>query len=112
MPGIEPIGLCAAVTNGTAPRAEKAPRLSLDEKNDREIVMSAKSLLDRSEVLPDEETAPTLTQRALAIVDEALADYAGRQLISGDEVIDRLLDLRNALAAESLLHDLDALEAL
>ena len=74
--------------------------------------MSAKSLLDRSEALPDKEIAPSLAQRALAIVDAALAAYAGRQLISGDEVIDRLLDLRNALAAESVLHDLDALETL
>ena len=74
--------------------------------------MSAKSLLDRSEPLTPEERAPAFAQRALAIVDEALAAYAGRQLISGDEVMDRLLDLRSALAAELLLDELNTLEPL
>jgi len=72
--------------------------------------MSAKSLLDRSETLPGEEIAPPLAERVLAIVDATLAAFAGRQLISGEEVVDRLLDLRNALAAESLLDDLDPLD--
>ena len=98
------------MTKGTAPGPLDAPRLGLDETNDGEIVMATKSLLDRAEPLAAEETVPAFAQRALAIVDEALAAYAGRQLISGDEVMDRLLDLRNALAAAGALAELEALD--
>ena len=48
------------------------------------------------------------TDPALAVVDEALMDFVGRTLVSGDEVVDRLLDLRNALVAATLLRELDA----
>ncbi|MFZ4584729.1 MAG: hypothetical protein ACOYNI_05810 [Acidimicrobiia bacterium] len=36
-----------------------------------------------------------------AMIDEALERFAGRGLISGDEIVDFLLDLRSAAAAEA-----------
>jgi len=71
--------------------------------------MQAQTTLDRSE-LPPPTAAPPANAWALGLVDEALAGYAGRSLISGTDVIDRLLDLRNALAAEWVLQGLEALE--
>ncbi len=46
---------------------------------------------------------------AVAIIDEALLVFAGRALVSGDEVVDRLLDLRGALVAATSLRELDEL---
>ena len=47
---------------------------------------------------------------AVAIIDDALMAFAGRALVSGDEVVDRLLDLRNALIAATLLRTLDTVD--
>jgi hypothetical protein len=44
---------------------------------------------------------------AVSLVDDALVAFARRDLVSGDEVVDRLLDLRNALIAAALLHELE-----
>ena len=43
---------------------------------------------------------------ALAIVDDALTEFAGRRLITGHEVVNSLLDLRNALEAATPLGQL------
>ena len=45
----------------------------------------------------------------VAIIDEALLAFVGRALVSGDEVVDRLLDLRGALVAATSLRELDEL---
>jgi len=68
------------------------------------------SLLDRTNPIVDEDdTASVCPDPALAIVDEALSRFACRALISGDEVVDSLLDLRNALVTATLLRDLDTI---
>ncbi len=65
-------------------------------------------LLDRK-ALPatsaDEEVGNEVDP-ALAIVDHAIATYAARSLVSGQEVVDFLLDIRNALSTEALLRQL------
>lgn len=66
------------------------------------------SLLDHSEAgAVDETMKPTDRDPAADIIDAALVEFAGRSLISGDEVVDRLLDLRSALAAATLLRELE-----
>jgi hypothetical protein len=71
--------------------------------------MARWTLLDRNAPTADEtELSTPTTDPTLAIVDEALLAFVGRALVSGDEVVDRLLDLRGALAAATLLRDLDS----
>jgi len=70
--------------------------------------MARWTLLDRNAPTVDEAAVSTpMTDPALAIVDEALLAFVGRALVSGDEVVDRLLDLRGALVAVTLLRELD-----
>ena len=59
------------------------------------------------------EPAPEVTDAdpVVAVVDEALMSFAGRALVSGDEVVDRLLDLRNALVSATLLRELETSDA-
>ncbi len=67
----------------------------------------ARALLDRNDATLDEDPGAPGADGAIAIVDEALMAFVGRTLVSGDEVVDRLLDLRNALvSATTLLPDL------
>jgi hypothetical protein len=68
----------------------------------------ARALLDRNEATLDGDPAVTDADGAVAIVDEVLMAFVGRSLVSGDEVVDRLLDLRNALVSATLLRELDA----
>jgi len=73
--------------------------------------MARWSLLDRNDpTAVDEGPVEGLPQPAVAIVDEALSTFVGRALVSGDEVVDRLLDLRSALVAATLLRELDERE--
>ena len=75
-----------------------------------ETVMSFWSLLDRTEPIVDEgDAVPVCPDPALVIIDEALSTFACRALVSGNEIVDRLLDLRNALVAATLLRDLEAI---
>jgi len=37
-----------------------------------------------------------------ALIDDALAQFGGRGLISGDEIVDFLLDLRSVATADDL----------
>jgi hypothetical protein len=53
--------------------------------------MTTTNLLDRDE--------PIVRDDAIAIVDAALVTFGSRSLVAGHEVVDQLLDLRNALAA-------------
>jgi hypothetical protein len=71
--------------------------------------MSRWSLLDRNVPKDSEQAAaPTVVvDPAFTIIDEALTAFAGRTLIAGDEVLDRLLDLRSALAAAMVLNELE-----
>jgi hypothetical protein len=74
---------------------------------DKEIIMSRRRLLERDELAPEPDIAAFEPDSTLAIVDTALASFAGRDLLSREEVVNRLLDLRNALAAEILLRELE-----
>jgi len=65
-----------------------------------------RALLDRNEATLDDGSAEPGTDDAVAIVDEALMTFVGRTLVSGDEVVDRLLDLRNALVSAMTLREL------
>jgi hypothetical protein len=70
--------------------------------------MSRWSLLDRkASTDTDQDVEPILIDPALVVLDEALVAFAGRTLVAGDEVVDRLLDLRSALAAATLLRELE-----
>jgi hypothetical protein len=70
--------------------------------------MSRWTLRDRSEpTLGPDDAAGTTTDPVLAIVDDALSLFAGRTLLAGSEVVDRLLDLRNALATATALRELE-----
>ena len=70
--------------------------------------MSRKTLPTLAEPAPAETRADVApAEPVLAIVDAALAAYAGRELISRDEVVNLLLDLRNALGAAMLLRELE-----
>ena len=66
----------------------------------------ARALLERNEATLDDGSAATGADGVVAIVDEALMAFVGRSLVSGDEVVDRLLDLRNALVSAMLLREL------
>jgi hypothetical protein len=66
----------------------------------------ARALLDRNEATLTYGSAMTDLDGAVAVVDDALMAFVGRTLVSGDEVVDRLLDLRNALVSATLLPDL------
>jgi len=63
-----------------------------------------RALLERNEAPLDDGSAATGGDGAVAIVDEALMAFVGRSLVSGNEVVDRLLDLRNALVSATSLH--------
>jgi hypothetical protein len=66
--------------------------------------------LDRkTPTVAEAELSPPLKDPAVAIIDEALLAFVGRSLVSGDEVVDRLLDLRGALVAATSLRELDEL---
>lgn len=66
------------------------------------------SLLDHPEAVAVDETNQPMERDLMAdIIDVALLEFAGRSLISGDEVVDRLLDLRSALTAANLLRELE-----
>jgi hypothetical protein len=73
--------------------------------------MSRRTLLDRSEPTTTQSDVTVHDDPAIAIVDAALVVFAGRVLISGDEVVNHLLDLRNALASAALLRELDGVRA-
>ena len=66
--------------------------------------------LDRkTPTVAEAELSPPIKDPAVAVIDEALLAFVGRALVSGDEVVDRLLDLRGALAAATSLRELDEL---
>jgi len=71
-----------------------------------------RALLDRNEATLDTGSAPTGADCAVAVVDEALMTFVGRTLVSGDEVVDRLLDLRNALVSAMALRELSECDLL
>jgi len=58
----------------------------------------------------DQPETPALAgaECAVAVIDAALLSFAGRALVAGDEVVDRLLDLRNDLTAAMAFFQLDA----
>ena len=64
-----------------------------------------RALLDRNDATLDNGSA-AVADDAVAIIDEALMTFVGRTLVSGDEVVDRLLDLRNALVSAMTLREL------
>lgn len=66
----------------------------------------ARALLDRDEATLDAEPAASDAGSVVAIVDDALMAFVGRSLVSGDEVVDRLLDLRSALVSATLLREI------
>ena len=70
-----------------------------------------RALLDRNEATLDDGSRVTGPD-AIAIVDEALMGFVGRTLVSGDEVVDRLLDLRNALVSATALRELSECDLL
>jgi hypothetical protein len=74
---------------------------------DKEIIMSRRRLLERDDPAPEADIAGFEPDSTLAIVDTALASFTGRDMLSREEVVNRLLDLRNALAAEILLRELE-----
>ena len=39
-----------------------------------------------------------LAQRCIALIDADLREYGGRELVSGEELVNLLLDLRSAIA--------------
>ena len=47
----------------------------------------------------------------VTIIDEALERYAARDLISGSEVVDFLLDLRSAVVSDDAIRELIESEA-
>ena len=65
-----------------------------------------RALLDRNEATLDHGSAIPGLDVAVAVVDDALMAFVGRTLVSGDEVVDRLLDLRNALVSAMSLPEL------
>jgi hypothetical protein len=70
--------------------------------------MVRRKVLDRQTPTIDEVDPTTLRHEpALALVDDALMAFAGRTLVTGHEVVNCLLDLRNALAAATSLRQLD-----
>jgi hypothetical protein len=70
--------------------------------------MSRSTLIKRFPHTVDEtRRTAAVDEPALAIIDDALMSFAGRSLVTGDEVVDRLLDLRNAFVAATLLRDLE-----
>jgi hypothetical protein len=72
--------------------------------------MARWTLLDRNTpTVAEAELSPSMKDPAVAIIDEALLAFVGRALVSGDEVVDRLLDLRGALVAATSLRELDEL---
>ena len=72
--------------------------------------MARWTLLDRNTpTVAETELSPPIKDPAVAILDEALLAFVGRALASGDEVVDRLLDLRGALVAATSLRELDEL---
>lgn len=92
------------MTNGPVERDRRAATYGLEDRTAREIVMSFWNLLDRSApILDEDDAAVACPDSALAIVDDALSMFACRTLVTGTEVVDRLLDLRNALDAAMLL---------
>ena len=71
--------------------------------------MARWSILDRNAASAGVDVVdPVAVDPALTIVDDALVAFAGRSLVTGDEVMDCLLDLRSALAAATLLRELEA----
>lgn len=72
--------------------------------------MARWTLLDRNTpTVAETELSPPIKDPRVAILDEALLAFVGRALVSGDEVVDRLLDLRGALVAATSLRELDEL---
>ena len=69
--------------------------------------MSRWKLLDREAPPAPGPIEPERADPVLAVVDEALDAFAGRTFIARDEVLDRLLDVRNAVAAGALLRALE-----
>ena len=65
-----------------------------------------RALLDRNEATLDHGSRIPGFDGAVAVVDDALMSFVGRTLVSGDEVVDRLLDLRNALVSAMSLPEL------
>lgn len=70
--------------------------------------MVRRKILDRP---PPNVGAPnpptTLNEPALTLIDEAMITFTGRTLVTSEEVINCLLDLRNALAEATMLRQLD-----
>ena len=64
----------------------------------------ANAVLDRNEATRTGSAVAGL-EGAVAVVDDALMAFVGRALVSGDEVVDRLLDLRNALLSATALRE-------
>ena len=82
--------------------------MDVDDQPDREIVITPRKVLDRAEpATSDAEAADVSAEPALAIIDGALLSFAGRALVSGDEVVDRLLDLRSAFVMATTLRELE-----
>ena len=46
-------------------------------------------------------TEPAIISEAVAVIDKGLADMLHRELVSTDEVVDFLLDIRSLLAGEA-----------
>jgi hypothetical protein len=52
-----------------------------------------------TESMPEEHRENEAVREALAVIDEALAQVMGRELVSSGEVADLLLDVRTLLTA-------------
>jgi hypothetical protein len=63
----------------------------------------ARALSDRNDATLDDSPVLSGLDGAVAVLDDALMEFVGRTLVSGDEVVDRLLDLRNALVSATSL---------
>lgn len=48
--------------------------------------------------MSDTTIAPTRDEYLLMLIDQGLADAAGRSLLPSDEIVDLLLDLRRVVA--------------
>jgi hypothetical protein len=76
-----------------------------------EIVMAQRILRDRNAPIVD-GTGPASSRNepVLAMIDDMLTIFVGRTLVTGVEVINCLLDLRNALNAPTSVRSLDESE--
>ena len=91
------------------PRSSQSEWWEQQTETTWELAMWPRRVLDPEPTLRSEDATaePVGHDPALASVDDALAAFASRDLVSGAEAIDRLLDVRNALVAATALRELE-----